>query len=36
MKNIFNLSVILLLAVFVTACNQNEELDNTPMEQAMN
>lgn len=24
MKNIFNLSVILLLAVFVTACNQNE------------
>ena len=32
MKNIFNLSVILLLAVFVTACNQNEELDNTPME----
>ena len=31
MKNIFNLSVILLLAVFVTACNQNEELDNTPM-----
>ena len=25
MKNIFNLSVIILLAVFVTACNQNEE-----------
>lgn len=31
MKNIFNLSVILLLAVFVTACNQNEEPDNTPI-----
>ena len=31
MKNIFNLSVIILLAVFVTACNQNEEPDNMPI-----